>query len=42
MAVTYRHVPDQIHGFITMGRIIAAAGHRLDDAGLALARAFAR
>jgi acetyl esterase len=39
VAVTYRHWPDQIHGFITMGRIIAAAGRALDDAGTALGRA---
>jgi acetyl esterase len=39
--VTYRHLPGQIHGFITMGKIIEAAGGALDDAGAALAQAFA-
>jgi acetyl esterase len=41
VAVTYRHWPDQIHGFITMGKIIAAAGRALDDAGAALKRGLA-
>jgi acetyl esterase len=41
VTVTHRHLPGQIHGFITMGRIIEAAGGALDDAGAALARAFA-
>ena len=39
--VTQRRVPDQIHGFITMGKIIAASGSELDAAGQALGRAFA-
>jgi len=39
--VTLRHVPDQIHGFFTMGKLIAAAGTEIDAAGQALARAFA-
>ena len=39
VAVTHRHLPDQIHGFITMGRIITAARPALEDAGAALARA---
>jgi acetyl esterase len=38
-AVTHRHLPDQIHGFMTMGRIIAAALPAIDDAGAVLARA---
>jgi len=39
--VTYRHLPGQIHGFITMGKLIPAAGGALDEAGAALALAFA-
>ncbi len=38
-AVTHRHVPDQIHGFMTMGRIIKAAQPMVEDAGAVLARA---
>jgi acetyl esterase len=41
VAVTYRHLPGQIHGFITMGKVIGAASGALDEAGAALARAFA-
>jgi acetyl esterase len=41
VAVTYRHLPGQIHGFITMGRVIGAATGALDEAGAALAGAFA-
>ncbi|MBI3513515.1 MAG: alpha/beta hydrolase [Proteobacteria bacterium] len=40
--VAHRQWPTQIHGFITMGRIIAASSRALDDAGKALGRAFAR
>jgi acetyl esterase len=40
VAVTYRHLPGQIHGFITMGKVIGAASGALDEAGAALARAF--
>jgi acetyl esterase len=39
VAVTHRHLPDQIHGFVTMGRIIAAARPAVEDAGAVLARA---
>jgi acetyl esterase len=39
VAVTERRFPGQIHGFITMGRMIAAAGQALDDAGAALKEA---
>jgi acetyl esterase len=39
--VTHRHLSGQIHGFITMGKVIEAAGGALDDAGAALALAFA-
>ncbi|MBV8167032.1 MAG: alpha/beta hydrolase [Alphaproteobacteria bacterium] len=38
-AVTHRHVPDQIHGFMTMGKIIKAAQPMVEDAGAVLARA---
>ena len=41
VSATVRPVPDQIHGFITMGKIIAAAGTEIDAAGQALARVFA-
>ena len=34
--VTHRHLPTQIHGFITMGKLIPAAGGALDDAAAAL------
>ena len=40
--VTLRQWPAQIHGFITMGRIIAASSRALDDVGQALAAAFSR
>ncbi len=38
-AVTHRHLPDQIHGFMTMGKIIGAARPALEDAAAVLARA---
>ena len=34
--VTSRRLPGQIHGFLTMGRIIKAAGDALDEAGAVL------
>ena len=36
VAVRHRHVPDQIHGFLLMGKIIRAALSELDQAGAAL------
>jgi acetyl esterase len=42
VAVTARHFPGQIHGFLTMGKVIAAAGTALDEAGAALREAMAR
>lgn len=39
--VTSRRFPGQIHGFLTMGRIIAASAAALDEAGVILAHAFA-
>jgi acetyl esterase len=36
VAVRHRHVPDQIHGFLMMGKIIRAALSELDQAGAAL------
>jgi acetyl esterase/lipase len=36
VAVEHRHVPDQIHGFLLMGRIIRAAQSELDLAAAAL------
>jgi len=36
VAVCHRHVPDQIHGFLLMGKIIRAALSELDRAGAAL------
>jgi acetyl esterase len=41
VAVTRRHFPGQIHGFITMGRVIGAAGTAIAEAGDALKAAFA-
>ncbi len=32
--VAHRHYPGQIHGFLTMGRVIPEADHLLDDAAL--------
>jgi len=39
--VTHRHLPRQIHGFVTMGKIITAADGALADAADALAAALA-
>jgi acetyl esterase len=39
--VTFVHMSDQMHGFLTMGRIVRAADLALEIAGAALARAFA-
>jgi acetyl esterase len=39
--VTFVHMSDQMHGFLTMGRIVRAADVALDMAGAALAHAFA-
>jgi acetyl esterase/lipase len=36
VAVRHRHVPDQIHGFLLMGKIIGAARSELDRAGAAV------
>jgi acetyl esterase len=36
VAVHHRHVPDQIHGFLLMGKIVRAALSELDRAGAAL------
>ena len=38
--VTLLHMSDQMHGFLTMGRVIRAADLALEIAGAALARAF--
>jgi acetyl esterase len=38
--VTLVHMSDQMHGFLTMGRVIRAADFALEMAGCALARAF--
>ena len=38
--VTLLHMSDQMHGFLTMGRVIRAADLALEMAGAALARAF--
>jgi len=38
--VTLVHMSDQMHGFLTMGRIIRASDTALEMAGAALARAF--
>jgi acetyl esterase len=42
VAVTTRRFDDQIHGFITMGRMIPAADLALDEAGAAVKAAFGR
>jgi acetyl esterase len=39
--VTFVHMSDQMHGFLTMGRVVRAADLALDMAGAALAKAFA-
>ncbi len=41
VAVRHRHIPDQIHGFLTMGRILRAAAPALDEIAAALKVAFA-
>jgi acetyl esterase len=38
--VQLRHFPDQIHGFLTMGKIIEAAQPALDDIAAALQAAW--
>jgi acetyl esterase len=40
VAVQSRHFPDQIHGFLTMGKIIEAAQPALDDIAAALRAAW--
>ena len=40
IAVEHRHIPDQIHGFLLMGKIVRAAGPALDEIGAALRAAF--
>ena len=40
VAVQLRHFPDQIHGFLTMGKIIEAAQPALDDIAAALRAAW--
>ena len=40
--VTLAHMSDQMHGFLTMGRVIRASDFALEMAGMALARAFTR
>jgi acetyl esterase len=39
--VTFVHMSDQMHGFLTLGRMVRAADLALDIAGAALAHAFA-
>jgi acetyl esterase len=39
--VTFVHMSDQMHGFLTMGRIVRAADLALEMAGAALMKAFA-
>ena len=41
-SVTLIHMSDQIHGFLTMGRIIRAADTALDISAAALRRGFAK
>jgi acetyl esterase/lipase len=38
--VQLRHFPDQVHGFLTMGKIVQAAGPALDDIAAALRAAW--
>jgi acetyl esterase len=38
--VQHVHLPGQIHGFITMGKLIPAAGEAASAAGAALMKAF--
>ncbi len=40
VAVTYVHYSDQLHGFLTMGKVIRASAVALDMAAAALRRAF--
>jgi acetyl esterase len=40
VAVEHRHMPDQIHGFLLMGKIVRAAGPTLDDIAAALKASF--
>jgi acetyl esterase len=40
VAVRHRHLPEQIHGFLTMGKIVRAAGPALDEIAAALKTAF--
>ncbi len=40
VAVTSRHMPGQIHGFLLMGKIVRAAGPALDEIAAALKAAF--
>jgi hypothetical protein len=42
MALDARHIPDQIHGFLTTGRIVRAATPALDATAAALQAAFDR
>jgi acetyl esterase len=42
VAVDHRHYPDQIHGFLSAGKIIRAAVPALDDIATALSAAWAR
>ena len=39
--VLLRHFPDQIHGFLTMGKTIAAAQPAVDEVAVALRTAWA-
>jgi acetyl esterase len=41
VAVQHRHVADQIHGFLLMGKIVRSAGPALDDIAAFLQTAFA-
>lgn len=40
MRVSHLHLSDQVHGFITMSKVIRAAETTLDTMALALRRAF--
>ena len=42
VAVELRHYPDQIHGFLTMGKIVRAAQPALDQIAAGLRAAFER
>ena len=42
VAVQHRHIEDQIHGFLMMGKIVQAAGSTLDDIAVALRESFDR